>query len=500
MYIKKIFNDKLIIIVAVVFIIASLIDIIYASLVQRGLMFDGCIWFPELLSRGEIKHSFYFNLMWNWRARGFIKLINELPINIAILVFHIKSKFLLSVIFSFPLFLNTFLCLIAQYLLTLRSNRIDILLSALCLQAALIIPISMYSIVEINLAAAIMLLLFHYLVADIEPKKYDYVFIFLLTVISYYITEVFVYCGIIMFFISLYYVKKADTKKKKFIKLFIGLNCFLISIFQFYCLSWLLNDYNSSERVLEEYIRIFNYFKTYYFKVDIFLFFLIIFVFFKKSRFKVILFSSILIAAFVFFAYVVYNSEFISACFFQKRYIPYIFLPFVIIINTLYDVFSKHFKSERINNIFYNLFMILFIIGILNISFSLLNSYVFSKSVKEFKVITSKPEFKGKLISPSVDLKDFYNRDVARFLFNCNTYMYDKLIFTDEYKFDTFLTPFEEADTICPQKFYFDAEFLYLPFSELSIKNSYWDLTEIKNIVDKNKTYKEKYKAANFES
>ena len=47
--------------------------------------------------------------------------------------------------------------------------------------------------------------------------------------------------------------------------------------------------------------------------------------------------------------------------------------------------------------------------------------------------------------------------------------MYDELNFTDEYKIETFLTPFEEADTICPQKFYFDSDFLYLPFSELSL-------------------------------
>ena len=201
-----------------------------------------------------------------------------------------------------------------------------------------------------------------------------------------------------------------------------------------------------------------------------------------------------------FFAYIIYNSEFIDTHFFEKRFFPYIFLPVAFIANTLYDAFSKNFNRERINTIFYNSFLILFIIGILNLAFSLVNSYLFSKSVKEFKVITSKPEYKGKLINPAVDLIDFYKQDKSLVFFSCDTYIYDHLNFNDEYKFETLLTPFDYPGENCPQKFYFDSKFLYLPFSDISIKNSYWDLTEIRNIINKNKTYREKYNAEKFES
>lgn len=468
--IRKLFYDKPIIILTVLFLVLSCIDIIYATAVKRAIIYDGSIWFSDIVSN---QNSFNFEMFWGVRTRGFVNFINTLPVNIAAVLLHVKSKTILALIFSLPFFLNNFLLLIFHYFLTLRTKRIDIFLSALFLHCSIIIPLNMYAIVEISLATSILMLLFHYLCANIEYKKTDIFFIAILTAISYLSTEATVYCGILLFIFALKLAKKQDNKKSRAIKLFIGINCLLISLFQLYLFHHFSLDYINETRADLELSFFKDALKSYYFKIDIFFSSLLALAILNKNRFKNFFILTLTAICVSFFVYTVITGDYVSSGFFEKRFIPCILLPLLFIVNTLFPPTN----SERFETITYNILLLVLIWGCLNLLFSVNNSYVFEKTVKT--LVSATENSTETFIDPDKDLANIYEKGSAgSYLFNCDTYTYDGLNFSRERNITKIILPSKQNG--CPDTFGFTETELVLPFSSIPIKSDYADLSKIK--------------------
>ena len=110
-----------------IFIILSLVHIVYATITMRGLYADGTYYLFSSLhhfTQGTIKTSFDHT-----HPRAFIELLHNLPITISYYILQIKSKYALILIYCASLVALPFLTLLWNYKLSHRTKRYDIFYS-----------------------------------------------------------------------------------------------------------------------------------------------------------------------------------------------------------------------------------------------------------------------------------------------------------------------------------------------------------------------------------
>lgn len=226
-------KNNLAVLLTVSFLIISTVNILYASVVQRGLSFDGSLAFAQLLENfgnNDGKMHFFAFL----RARVFISYLQQLLLNVACLLFDIKSKTIMGFLFTLPFFLYPLSVTVWNWFLVKRTNRYDIFLISLGIYCLFVLPSQIWADVEAMLAIPLFLTLFHYLCADIKYKKLDIALMIFLTVVAFCSSEAIIYCGPLMFLSSLFYAKKSTDKTAKIIKRIIGLCGLLMPVSYFF--------------------------------------------------------------------------------------------------------------------------------------------------------------------------------------------------------------------------------------------------------------------------
>ena len=108
-----------------IFIIISLVHIVYATIVFRGLYEDGSVWIVQLLNN-LANGSCQLEIDWG-HPRFMIVALIEIPVLFASKFLYIHNKFSLMHIFTFFQFFLPLLALYWNYKLTKRTGRIDIL-------------------------------------------------------------------------------------------------------------------------------------------------------------------------------------------------------------------------------------------------------------------------------------------------------------------------------------------------------------------------------------
>lgn len=116
-------------ILCILFLIVSLLHVLYASFVQRGLYLDGSLWFVDLLNSIS-QGSYHFPTDSN-HPRTMINFIQAFPTLILGNIFGCTSKYLLSFTYSLTLFLTPLLLLFWNYRLTKRTKNKAIFFFAL---------------------------------------------------------------------------------------------------------------------------------------------------------------------------------------------------------------------------------------------------------------------------------------------------------------------------------------------------------------------------------
>lgn len=484
------FKRKNIFVVGLIFFTLSIFNIIYCGIVQRGLIYDGVIWFINILDK--MSDNEWCFMFWSfYRPRGFTNFINELPMNMAYHIFGISSKNILAFIFSLPLFLFPFLATIQHYILAKKSKRYDIVIFSIFLYSFFIIPISMYSIFEGMLAASVFFLLFHYLISNIDYNIKDILILILLILISYNSHECNACSGLLMFFMSLFYAKKSDTKRKKVIKYFIGINALLMSIYYSAYYFFVPPDFLNTTRLTADIESLKYFLSQYPFYIYLFFLFVLMLTIFKKKHYnikEIILLSFSLIAAFL---YILFNNLFFNNAFFVMRYFLFPVLPFLMIICFFIDIKNVSHNKYKINLMYSNILIIVLLFGILNTVIQVNNSYWFDRTKKN---LTEKIEMnKNNLISPNYGMgEDFYKQIPCSIFYICDTYTYDSIAFQNRYYINKLIT-IDEKNAYCPSTFYFIDDNLVLNFSTIKIKNKFWDMTNIYDEVRKNEKLANKY-------
>ena len=481
-------KNNLAVLLTVSFLIISTVNILYASVVQRGLSFDGSLAFAQLLENfgnNDGKMHFFAFL----RARVFISYLQQLLLNVACLIFDIKSKTIMGFLFTLPLFLYPLSVTVWNWFLVKRTNRYDIFLISLGIYCLFVLPSQIWADVEAMLAIPLFLTLFHYLCADIKYKKLDIVLIIFLTVVAFCSSEAIIYCGPLLFLSSLFYAKKSTDKTAKITKRIIGLCGLLmpVSYFFYYIddLSILVNEGTRFFGEINFYMDSLFYQCPYLIMICAMV--VILYASLKKKPFNTVEKSTLFFLSAV-TIYLTFTKNYFSiympceGC----RVLLFIVLPIVMIFVTAKDF--KACNTEISPAKFQNLIITLLLVGIVNTCVQINNSTIYRNCLNSIlNQVKSHPE-------TIVDFYDEDNPDIERFetIFITDFYPLVYISTVQDYEIDQLLYGISSKSRN-PQ----NAKKLYGLWIEenqlftnyricFSKKNKFWNLKKIYNEAEKN--------------
>lgn len=465
-------KNKIWIIIA---IILTVIHILYASFSQRAAYMDGALVTVQLLDLYDVNR--YRILTDLAHPRFFMYFIDQFPMALGYFVLGIKSKYWLSFIFSLTVFCNPLLILLWNFFLSKRTKRYDIFVLSLFIYAALILPFSIYSIVELIPASMFWLVLLNYLIAEMDYTKKDLLFIVCLVVLLFGSYESVVFIGTLLFAGSLYYASKEQKIFNKIVKYFIGLGGLLASIFVIY--SFIISSqlrYEAIDR-MQELVRVFywsSYFLNLNFILTILTFILVPIIAFRKSYLSNK--SLFIISSLYFFLLALMFKDlnkFLLPLFERDlRLVSSFVIPLILMGLVIYD----YFKKKNSTAFYTNLLTITLICMVAHTIWQINNTFWFNRNVQF--MLKEMQESKTSLQAMSPDeFRNAHNKSLRRYFYDSN-YIASSILFTPKKKIKTLLIPLTYYNTNFRPYVNEQNLFVIPPFFEYKIKNQFWDITK----------------------
>ncbi len=188
-------NNKQLKLLFIVFILISIVHIIYATITMRGMYCDGAFYMIDQLNSFS-SNSYKLSLDME-HPRFMMSFLMQFPAIIAHFLFNIKSKFVLMGIYSFIQFSLPVIFLSLNFILTKRTKRIDVLFWNVFTYGAIICPFMIFSVVESIIGFSLHFILWNYLCSKIDYKKTDIIFILFLLTMMFGTYEYVAFLGII---------------------------------------------------------------------------------------------------------------------------------------------------------------------------------------------------------------------------------------------------------------------------------------------------------------
>lgn len=460
-----------------IFIISALISILFACIVQRCMYLDGGLWFNIMLDK--ISHGSYglFDDTAN-HPRLFGNLINQFLVNFTYYILQIKNKYILSFSYSLSLFLFPLLATWWNYKLSDRTKRFDIAFWTLFVYVFLIIQSSIFSVVETNLVSILYLVLFNYLAGEINYTKKDTLIISALLIFLFRSHEMVLYLGVIIFFASLFYAKREENTFNKIIKYLIGIGSFCASI---YMVSWFLTKHitNDTVRFASEAVQYLHLSLRMNLVLTIVGLLIGAIAFFIKKEFtnrQILIIASIYALLLInMFAHLdIFLNPMAEG---QLRTIVCWAIPLIFIMIFMFDSLKIKIDKTYLSN----MLVIIYIVGISHNIWQINNSYWF---YKDFEYLKSKlTESKTALLNPDEN-PDLFDRSKHRLYNNEFTYFNISLALNDDYKIKSVLSQSKSPNGFSEWLFKIDDKTIMIPTANLSIKNKFWDLTDVANELE----------------
>lgn len=470
-----------------IFVIVSVIHIVYAAIVMRGLYFDGVSYFITVLNNFANGNSgFVFD---DGHPRFFAVMMAQCPLYLFFL--GIKNKFALMMLFSFFHFLLPLLILFWNFNLTKRTKRYDIFFWSLFSYCGILILFSVYSIVESFLCGLLFFVLWNYLASNIKYTKWDKVCILILLFSMFGIYEYVIFLGIGFFVASVYYSIKTENMQDKFEKLFIGTGSLIAAL---YSLLYTLGvDGNNNEifRFFNEAIDFLPKLLNLNASMTILAVVLFIICCFLKKKFNNISISVV----FIFFAIAfirLLSIKYLSVNPVLEghlRTIPIWVFPLIFLSMFLSDVLKKEIDEVKLHN----LFCIVLVLGIFQTCWQMINSYYWNENIQYMNRVLNKSTTPLFIPSQHKEISSFNNNKLRRYIWHC-VYSVTSIAFSETYKQKTLLVNYDKINE--KDNFTF-REVLYIPANNdnlmvvplggnaINVKNQFWDLTDCAKALKK---------------
>ncbi len=465
----------------IIVVIAAIINVTYSVVVQRGVYLDGATLFLSALNK-YASSSFEFAVN-DYQPRFFLQSIIQLPMAISYSYFGVKSKHILSLLFSLSLFLYPLLLLLWNYKLTQKTKRYDIFVFSILVYLLFLLPFSIFSAAENSIAFLLMFVLLNFIVGEYEYSSNDYILMLFLSVIMFGSYEGIVVIGPFLMLFSLYYAHKSDSDLTKKIKHLVAGTIFSAVIFN---IVFFLSNQAALEEVKLNASKLFSWTQNFFELNTLLLlpfFVLLPFLVVRKKELSVFIKLAIFFVCSILFVFMMRNlSVFIVPPLEEQlRALPMIFVPLIFLLLFVLTLFNK--KIPQI--VCTNLLSLALICGIFQIAWQINNSYWFNKNINFMrnKLLECNTEL---CYLDDIEISSYNNSSLRRFIWNYNYVPYS-IIFSKNRNIDRILMPPFSGKGLgesMRENIKIKDEMLDVCFYLVSVKNDFWDLTEAVKKLD----------------
>lgn len=481
-------NNKQFKTLAWIFIIISIIHVVYATITMRGMYMDGGFFMISMLD--NMSNNNYDFIYDPGHPRFFIWILNQIPVYFANWALLVNNKFALMMISSFTHFALPLLALFWSWTLCKRNKRSDIFLWNLFAYSAILITFSIFSLVETPLGATFHFILWNYLSSNMEYKRRDYIAIIFLITMMFATYEYVVFLGIIFFFASFHYVFKEKRLKNQLIKTIIGFGSLGASLFNIYMMLKTPGESGEILRFLREAYDFVYPMWNMNLLISIVTILLIGFFILKKNKLN---FSNIVFLSCIFagiFIRLINNLEQSIYPMWETHFrsIPCWLLPLIFLGFYVADLKNKKYPPKVISN----LICIVLLCGITQSCWQITSTYYWDKNIHYMKNELNKTDELLYLPAEHELIADFHTPTLRRYIWH-GAYAFTSILFSESYEQKTLLVnydkeqdagnlTFRERLYILPQ----DKNYMMIPYGRvIKIKNRFWDLTKCAEALDK---------------
>lgn len=471
-----------------IFIVISLIHILYATLSMRGMYEDGGFYMIKMLN--NISDNIFYFYYDNGHPRFFISFLHELPVLASGIILGIKNKYILMGIYSFFQFFLPFIALLWNFQLTKRTKRYDILFWSIFCYGAILMPFMIFSVVEILIGGMFHFILWNYLVSDIDYKKRDILCILFLIIMMFATYEYVVMLGFIFFLAHFHYVLKDKSFKNQCVKTLIGLGALCASVYNIWYMFHVPSEGGEIMRFMNEAHDYMPYILNLNSLLSVLTIVILLCLILKKTKLSnllLIFFGLLYTCAFIYL--LKHPLQSVYPMWEQHlRTIPCWFLPLLFM-----GLYIKDFISNRFNNIKYiNFICVALICCIFQSCWQMVDTYYWNKNIEYMKQELNKTNALLYIPSEHEEISSFHNEQLRRYIWH-GIFTATSVLFSDTYEQRTLLMNYDENQDPGNGTF---RNFLYvtpwnpsvmsMPFGAyISVKNKFWDLTDCAAALDK---------------
>lgn len=481
-------NNKQFKTLAWIFIIVSMIHVIYATITMRGMYMDGGFFMMCMFN--NMAHDNYNFIYDPGHPRFFMMILNQIPVYFANWALLVKNKQTLMMLYSFSQFAIPLLTLWWSWSLCKRTNRQDLFLWNLFTYGAIIITFSIFSVTESIIGASFHFMLWNYLSSNMEYKRRDYITIIFLITMMFATYEYVVFLGIIFFFSSFHYVFKENNLQKQLVKSFIGFGSLGASIFNIFIMLQTPGEAGEIFRYLREAYDF--AFPMWNMNLLVSIITVLLLGFFTLKR-KELTSSQITILSLIYVGIFIrlINSLDLSLNPVMETHFRTILcwlLPLLFICFYISDLKQIKYSPTVISN----LICIILLCCITQTCWQMVNTYYWDKNIQYMKSELKKHD--GPLYIPSEhpEIANFFNDELRRYIWH-STYTFTSILFSDTYEQKTLLMHYDEkideGNLTFRDALYVKSDVpnaMSIPFgTTIDIKNKYWDLTKCAVALDK---------------
>lgn len=489
---KEFENNKQFDILLLVFIVISVVHVLYATVTFRAMYEDGGFYTLSLLQ--HIADKSYTPVLDYGHPRFFMLYLQQFPLYFANLIFKVSDKFALMAIFSFFNFALPLLALWWNFKLSKRTKRMDILLWSLFNYCAILITFQIFSLVELIIGSIFHFILWNYMAAKMEYTKKDIALIVFLIAMMFFTYEYVIGLGVIFFIASFMYVNQVQDIKSQIVKTLIGLGALSASIFD---LIYILRQPGEGGEILRFLKEGWDYLPKA-FELNILLTIvavglLFVFTFINKKKLHPIATWGIGAIFFASFMKLFLNQELSVYPMWEQhlRTIPCWLLPIIFI-----GMFISDMMSEEKNQIkIYNMICIVLICGIFQTVWQLVDTYYWDRNIQYMKYELAKTDEPLYIPAEHELISDFHTPTLRRYIW-FGAYAFTSILFSETYEQKTLLVNYDESSdegniTFREALFVYPSENgeeptkMSIPYgTTIDIKNEFWDLTNCAKALD----------------
>ena len=479
-------NNKQLKLLFIVFILISIVHIIYATITMRGMYCDGAFYMIDQLNSFS-SNSYKLSLDME-HPRFMMSFLMQFPAIIAHFLFNIKSKFVLMGIYSFIQFSLPVIFLSLNFILTKRTKRIDVLFWNVFTYGAIICPFMIFSVVESIIGFSLHFILWNYLCSKIDYKKTDIIFILFLLTMMFGTYEYVAFLGIIFFFAHFHYVMQEKDFKNQCVKTLIGVGSLVASIYNIIFMLKTNGEKGEIIRFLGEAADYFHHLFELNTLFSIITIITLMLIAIRKEQISKTLLSLVVIIYTIASIYLL-NTPLTSIYPMWEghlRTIPCWFLPLLFAILLIKDMVSDRINENR----YINFLCIALICCIFQTGWQMVNTYYWNKNIEYMQ--NELQNYKKLLYIPSEheEISGFHNKELRRYIWH-GIFPATSILFSKEYKQKTLLLSYDKPQdpgngTFRNRLYVISDKKMSIPFgTAIDIKNDYWDLTECAKELDK---------------